>query len=106
MGPNPALPPSQQPQNIPRVLGQERNQASSWAEAASTAPRVSPEVSAPAAVPGIGQDTASFLGQLLLGELLKRMQKEVTPSPVSSVQSKPTISLETLLRALTQQQLN
>ena len=99
----PTLPFPQQPKHLPRVLGQERPQPSSWAKVAS---------SPPAAVPGIAGETASFLEQLLLGELLKRMQQKVTPptaaatTKVKSQQEVPSVSLEMLLRALSQPQQN
>ena len=105
---DPHLPAPGQPQALPRVLGQQQQQ---------TAPTPAP-APAPASLPGLGQaglnqETASFLGQLLLGELLRRMQQETSPrvegrkeARVESRQEMTGLSLETLLRGLTMPQQN
>ena len=108
---DPYLPDPGQPKALPRVLGQQHQQTPALAGTPAPAPTPTP-----APLPGLGQaglnqETASFLGQLLLGELLRRMQQEVTPAPremegrqevrMESRQEVPSLNLEALLRSLT-----
>ena len=51
--------------------------------------------------PGLSHETSSFLGQLLLGELLRRMKQEATSQP--KMEARQEVSLEALLRTLQQQ---
>ena len=103
---NPSLPDSQQPQNLQQVLGQQREKI----------PPRTPPAQAPAQLgqlgqTGLNQETASFLGQLLLGELLRRMNQD-TPSLPTGVETRqegrqvPALNLEALLRGLTLPQQN
>ena len=105
---DPHLPAPSQPQALTRVLGQQHQ-----APAAAPTPAATPT---PAAAPtplsgqaGITQETASFLGQLLLGELMRLMRQQETPSPRVEGRQEvrkegPTLSLEAMLRGLNLQQ--
>ena len=112
LGPSdPELPAPRQPQALHRVLGQQQQR--------TAAPSHAPSAPTPAPIQGQGQaglnqETSAFLGQLLLGELLRRMQQETPPVPrlVEGRQEarlenrQEVLSLESLLRRLTLPQQN
>ena len=114
---DPGLPAPGQPQALPQVLG--RQQRRDAVPASTPAPTPAPHPGQGLA--GLNQETASFLGQLLLGELLRRVQQEAMPAPrmesrqepkqetpkqETPKQEAPSFSLEALLRSLTLQQHN
>ena len=97
---NPSLPHPQLPQNIPRVLGRQ-----------ATLPASPVQAPAQQGQAGLNDETASFLGQLLLGELLRRMNQETSSLPPRVEARKedrqvPVLNLEALLRGLTLPQQN
>ena len=99
---DPPLPTPGQPQLLPRVLGQQHQY-----QQAAPAPGPTPAPAPALGQAGLNQETASFLGELLLGELLRRMQQDTSPSPkAESRQEVPSLSLEALLRGLTLPQQN